>query len=52
MIAFFLKHFNFPKFTKSTYLNQAAEDIISILSNKKPISFPPSLSFGSPILNS
>ena len=49
---FFPNYFNFPKVTDSTYLRQAAEDIISILSNKHATSLHPSLSFGSPILNS
>ena len=51
-VEFLIKHFNFPKFTNSTYLRQAAEDIISILSKKQAISFHPSLCFGYRILNS
>ena len=51
-VEFFPKHFNLPKVTNSTYLRQAAEDIISILSDKKAISSHPSLYFGSPIYNS
>ena len=51
MVTFFPKHFDFPRITNSAYLHQAAEDIISILSNKKSISSHPSLSFGPPILN-
>ena len=50
-VEFFPNHFDFPRTTNSTYLCQAAEDIISILSNKKSIYSHPSLSFGPPILN-
>ena len=45
------QYFSFPKVTNSTYLRQAAEGIISILSKKHNPSSHPSLSFGSPILN-
>ena len=48
---FFPKHFDFHRITNSAYLFQSAEDIISILSNKKSISSHPSLSFGPPIIN-
>ena len=51
-VEFFQKPFNFPKVTNSAYLRQAAEYIISIISNKQAISLHPSLSCGSPILNS
>ena len=51
-VKFFQKYFNFPKVTDSTYLRQAAEDIVRILSNKHTNYSHPSLSFGSPILNS
>ena len=50
-VEFFLKHFELPRITNSTYLRQPAEDIISILSNKKSIYSRPSLSFGTPILS-
>ena len=50
-VDFLPKHFNFLKVTNSTYLIQAAEDIISILSDKHTISSHPSLYFGYPILN-
>ena len=50
-VEFFPKSFNFPKVTDSTYLCQAVEDIISILSKKHTPSTHPSIAFGSPILN-
>ena len=50
-VKFFLKHFDFPRITNSAYLRQSAEDIISILSNKKAVSLHPSLYFGTPIPN-
>ena len=50
-VEFFPKSFNSPKFTDSTYLRQAAEDIIIILSKKHTHSSHSSLYFGYPILN-
>ena len=50
-VEFFPKHFDFHKITNSTYLGQAAEDIISIFSDQKDISSHPSLSFGTPVHN-
>ena len=50
-IEFLPKYLYLPMVTNSTYLIQAAEDIISILTNQKTISLHPSISSGSPILN-
>ena len=50
-VEFLPKQFDFPRITNTTYLCQAAEDIIRILSNKKAISYHPSLYFWPTILN-
>jgi hypothetical protein len=51
-VDFFPEKIPFPTFTTADYLKQTAEDMLHLLQTPRTTSTPPTLAFGSPILNS